>query len=158
MARFFLLCFVAIGPIENVDTIGTAVAVTDAHCGTAWDEMTDVQYDGYIFTLPDCDFFGGWMKMSKSMQDFTTCYDGSHQPWSVLYVFQGHRHLAECLRGNFVHSCPCQKCAPERESFVSESLWTASAHQPSGAGSCPGGTSDVGAWINQAAVMRLNWE
>lgn len=61
MARFFLRGFLAIGPNEEVDTIGTAVAVTHAHCGTAWDEMTDVQYDGYIFTLPDCDFLGvGW--------------------------------------------------------------------------------------------------
>lgn len=83
MAWFFLLCFVVIGPNEDVDTIGTAVAVTHAHCGTAWDEMTDVQYDGYIFTLPDCYFLGGWMKMSKSMQDFTAWYDRSHQPQSV---------------------------------------------------------------------------
>lgn len=137
--------FVAIGPNEDVDTIGTAVAITHAHCGTASDEMTDVQYDGYIFTLPDCYFVGGWMKMSKSMQDFTAWYEGSHQPRSVFYVFQGHRHLAECLCGNFIHNCLCQKCTPKREIFVSESLWTAPAHQPSGTGSCPGGASDVGA-------------
>lgn len=35
MAWLFVLCFVAIGPNEDLDTIATAVAITHAHCGTA---------------------------------------------------------------------------------------------------------------------------
>lgn len=40
-APLLLLCFVMIGPNEDVDTVGTAVAITHAHWGTACDEMTD---------------------------------------------------------------------------------------------------------------------
>lgn len=118
-----------------------------------WDDWRTMQYDGYIFTLPDWDFLRGWMKMSKSMLwqitptlNCALCVPGTYTLGRIFaWEFRTHLPVSEV-------------CSKKGKLCLFESLWTAPAHQSSGAGSCPGGASDVGAWINQAAVMRLIWE
>lgn len=80
--------------------------------------------------------------MSQSMQDFTACYDRSHQPQCALCV-PGTQTLGRMSAWEFRTHLPVSEVRSKRGKLGSESLWTAPTHQPSGAGSCPGGASDV---------------